>query len=114
MRPQWNGAFLQMTAGLVEFPCGRGFAVQRGRHPSADRMCQAPAGANEDGLSDAARRIRLAKAVFRHTREPRGVSRLAPRHARSFDRKMIPLQVELAPDDTIFGVRSSRKGGSSL
>ena len=56
----------------------------------------------------------MAKAIFRHIREHRGGIRLAPRHARAFDRKMIPLQVELAPDDTIFGVRSSRKGGSSL
>ena len=42
MRPPWNGAFLQRNAALMEFACGRGFAVQCRRHPSADVVGQAP------------------------------------------------------------------------
>jgi hypothetical protein len=47
MRPPWTGAFLQRNAGLAEFPCGRGFAVEPSRACSADTLGQAPPGASE-------------------------------------------------------------------
>jgi hypothetical protein len=93
MRPPWNGAFLQRNAGPGEFPCGRGFAFQRRRHPSADVMGQAPLW-----------QVQLAKAVFRHIRAQHGGIRIALSRFTRFYGKIIPPEVESC-------LIVSRKGG---